>query len=146
MTDKETLDARIDVARAFSGFFLNPLFHKEFLLKTETSLVKEYNNIIVAGPEEKIGYTLERFFNTGDAQASIVSLIDGEIMLRIVSLITDKVDGDVFDIYSDTTVYSWLNDENMYPEGIHESNGRQYLVAGNFYRKSIEKICGFADN
>lgn len=146
MTSKETLDARIKVAQEFSKLFNNPLFNKEFLLLTESDNKREYNTVIVAAPEEKIAPTVERFLKTDEVQASIVSMVDGEILLRVISPATEDDTAEVFDIYTDTTVYSWLNDENIHPEGIHVFNGCKVKVGGNIYRKNIEKLCGFADN
>lgn len=146
MTSKETMDARIEVAQAFSKIFLNPLFHRDFLLLTETDLLKEYNTAIIAGSEEKIHHILDRFIKTGDTQASIVSLVDGEVMIRVVSLTEGCPESECFDIYSDTSVYSWLQDENLFPEGTYVVNGRKFLAGGNIYRKNIEKLCGFTDN
>lgn len=147
MTSKETLDARIKVAQEFSKLFANPLFNKEFMLLTDSDSNREYNSIIVAAPEEKIGPTLERFLKTNEPQASIASTVDGEVLIRVVSPVEES-DSDlkIFDIYDDTTVYSWLSEENLHPEGIHVINGKKVKVSGNLYRKAIEKLCGFADN
>lgn len=146
MASKETLDARIKVAQEFSKLFNNPLFNKEFLLVTESDSTKEYNTLIVAAPEEKIAPTVERFLKTDETQASIVSLVDGEISLRVIYPAKDSDPGEIFGIYEDTTVYSWLDDENLHPEGIHVFNGKKIRVSGNIYRKNIEKLCGFTDN
>lgn len=147
MTSKETIQARIEAATAFSRLFQNALFHKEFLILTGTDTSKEYNAIIVAGPEERMGYTFQRFLDTGETQAAIVAAIDGEATLRIVSTVPENPGNiEVYDIYDDTTVYAWLTEENLYPEGIHVVNGNKFLVSGDIYRKTIEKLVGFADN
>lgn len=146
MASKETLDARTKVAQEFFKLCNNPLFNKEFLLLTESDNKREYNTVIVAAPEEKIAPTVERFLKTDEVQASIVSMVDGEILLRVISPATEDDMAEVFDIYTDTTVYSWLNDENIHPEGIHVINGHKVKVSGNIYRKNIEKLCGFTDN
>lgn len=147
MASKETLDARIKVAQELSKLFNNPLFNKEFMLLTESDSRREYNSIIVAAPEEKIAPTLERFLKTNEPQASIASTVDGEVLIRVVSPVEESdVTLEIFDIYDDTTVYSWLNEENLHPEGIHVINGIKVKVSGNIYRKNIEKLCGFTDN
>lgn len=146
MTDKEVLDARIKVAQELFKLFNNPLFNKDFLLLPGNDTSKEYNTVIVAAPEEKIADTIERFLKTKETQASIASIVDGEVMLRVIYPADESSDGELFDIYNDTTVYSWLNDENIHPEGIHVFNGGKVKVSGNLYRKNIEKLCGFADN
>jgi hypothetical protein len=145
MTSKEVLDARMKVAQEFSKLFTNPLFNKEFLLLTENGATQEYNTIIVAAAEEKIAPTVQRFLKTGETQASIVSIVDGEVLLRVVSPVAEDDSSEIFDIFTDTTVYSWLNDENLHPEGIHVIDGSKVHVGGNIYRKNIEKLCGFAD-
>lgn len=145
MASKEVLDARIKVAQEFSKLMNNPLFNKEFLLLTDNGASKEYNTIIVAAAEEKIAPTVQRFLKTGESQASIVSIVDDEVLLRVVTPVSDTDFGESFDIFTDTTVYSWLNDENLHPEGIHVIDGSKVHVGGNIYRKNIEKLCGFAD-
>lgn len=146
MTNRDILNARIKVAQEFSKVFNNPLFHKEFLLLTENDKKREYNTVIVAASEEKIAPTIERFLKTDEVQASIVSIVDGEVLLRVISPAPDDDTAEVFDIYTDTTVYSWLNDENLHPEGVHSINGHKVKVSGNIYRKNSEKIWGFTDN
>lgn len=147
MTSKETIQARIEAATTFMKLSQNPLFHKEFLLLTETDESKEYNPIIVAGPEERMDYTFQRFVDTGETQAAVVASIDGEATIRIISTVPENPGNlEIFDIYEDTTVYAWLTEENLYPEGIHVINGNKLLVSGDIYRKTIEKLVGFADN
>lgn len=149
MISKEVLDARIDAAQKFAKLFLNPLFHKEFLLLPGNDSSHEYNNIIVAGPTEKINFTLKRFIAMGEKQASIVSVVNDEVLLRVVNLLEDDnhaFNSEAFDIHDEINVYEWLTEENLYPEGIHCFHGVRIMVSGDIYRKSIEKVFSFPGN
>ena len=146
MTSKEILDARVEAAQRFSKLFLNPLFHKEFLQISGNDDVNEYNTIIVAGPTEKITFTLKRFIDMGEKQACIVSVVHDEVLLRVVNILDDEsstADSDVFDIHDDINVYEWLTEENLYPEGIHCFHSNCVRVSGDMYRKTVEKVFSF---
>jgi hypothetical protein len=147
MASKEDLDARMRAAQAFSHLFRNPLFHKNLLLVTETAESSEYTNVIVAGPAERIDHTVQRFVDSNELKASIASYADGEILLRVISrVLNPDPQIKIFDIYDDTTVFSWIEEENLHPAGIHVINGQSFMVGGNIYRENIEKLCGFTDN